>query len=111
MEGIIPFIFKVVAQYKEGGHVSLSDMISDKPSPASYVLLPGDSDGRHADDKTQPLRLQASTGSEEEVLYAERYAYASAISVTVIDLPLKKKFSCYLMQDCRFFGLGFAGRN
>ncbi|EEC71796.1 hypothetical protein OsI_04424 [Oryza sativa Indica Group] len=67
MEGIIPFIFKAVAQYKEGGHVSLSDMISDKPSPASYVLLPGDSDGRHADDKTQPLRLQASTGSEEEV--------------------------------------------
>uniref|UniRef100_A0A0D3EW77 Uncharacterized protein n=1 Tax=Oryza barthii TaxID=65489 RepID=A0A0D3EW77_9ORYZ len=66
MEGIIPFIFKAVAQYKEGGHVSLSDMISDKPSPASYVLLPGDSDGRHADDKIQPLRLQASTGSEEE---------------------------------------------
>uniref|UniRef100_A0A0E0JQZ8 Uncharacterized protein n=1 Tax=Oryza punctata TaxID=4537 RepID=A0A0E0JQZ8_ORYPU len=61
---IIPFIFKAVAQYKEGGHVSLSDMISDEPSPASYVLLPGDSDGRHADEKAQPL-CQASTGSEE----------------------------------------------
>ncbi|KAF0921232.1 hypothetical protein E2562_039366 [Oryza meyeriana var. granulata] len=64
MEGIIPFIFKAVAQYKEGGHVSLSGMISDEPSPASYVLLPGDSDVRHIDEKTQQL-CQTSTGSEE----------------------------------------------
>uniref|UniRef100_A0A0D9V7R7 Uncharacterized protein n=1 Tax=Leersia perrieri TaxID=77586 RepID=A0A0D9V7R7_9ORYZ len=64
MEGIIPFIFKAIAQYKEEGHVSLSDMISDEPSPASYSLLPGDADGRHAEEKTQPL-CQASAGCEE----------------------------------------------
>jgi hypothetical protein len=53
MEGIIPFIFKVIAQYKEEGQAaSFGGMASDgsvEPSPpvsSSYVLLPSDSDGR-----------------------------------------------------------------
>ncbi|KAF8716997.1 hypothetical protein HU200_026104 [Digitaria exilis] len=63
MEGIIPFVFKVIAQYKEEGQTSFfgDSMIhdSDEPSPVpSYVLLPdGDSDGRrrHRDEMSQHL--------------------------------------------------------
>ncbi|KAG2592927.1 uncharacterized protein LOC120672015 [Panicum virgatum] len=53
MEGVIPFIFKVIAQYKEEGQASFGGLLSDsdEPSPvSSYVLLPGDSDGRHRDE-------------------------------------------------------------
>ncbi|KAF8775335.1 hypothetical protein HU200_004744 [Digitaria exilis] len=62
MEGIIPFIFKVIAQYKEEGQTSFGDSMihdSDEPSPVpSYVLLPaGDSDRRrrHRDEMSEHL--------------------------------------------------------
>ncbi|CAL4960471.1 unnamed protein product [Urochloa decumbens] len=58
MEGIIPFIFKVIAQYKEQEQASFGGLISDsdEPSPASsYVLLPGDSDGRRRDERSHQL--------------------------------------------------------
>jgi hypothetical protein len=60
MEGVIPFIFKVIAQYKEEGQASFGGLLSDsdEPSPvSSYVLLPGDSDGRHRDE----IRDQSSS--------------------------------------------------
>ncbi|OEL33117.1 hypothetical protein BAE44_0005864 [Dichanthelium oligosanthes] len=66
MEGVIPFIFKVIAQYKEEGQASFGGLISDsdEPSPvSSYVLLPADSDGRHRDEGSQQL-CAASMHSE-----------------------------------------------
>uniref|UniRef100_J3L5T3 Uncharacterized protein n=1 Tax=Oryza brachyantha TaxID=4533 RepID=J3L5T3_ORYBR len=75
MEGIIPFIFKAIAQYKEGGSVSLSDMMSDEPSPALYPLLPRDAGGRrHTEEKTQ-LPCQTSTGSDEVTTCTARQSH------------------------------------
>ncbi|CAO2182360.1 unnamed protein product [Urochloa humidicola] len=50
MEGIIPFIFKVIAQYKEEEQASFGGLTTDSDEPSS-VLLPGDSDGRHRDER------------------------------------------------------------
>ncbi|TVU19662.1 hypothetical protein EJB05_35825, partial [Eragrostis curvula] len=46
MEGIIPFIYRAVMQYKKEGQVSFADLFFDEPSPTSYFHLPGDS-GRY----------------------------------------------------------------
>ncbi|XP_020165656.1 uncharacterized protein [Aegilops tauschii subsp. strangulata] len=52
MEGLIPFIYRAVAQYRKEGQVSLADLLFDEqpsssPTAASaYFRLPGDS-GRH----------------------------------------------------------------
>jgi hypothetical protein len=50
MEGIIPFIFKVIAQYKEEaqaasfGGMASDDSVEPSPVSSSYVLLPVDSE-------------------------------------------------------------------
>ncbi|CAL5095305.1 unnamed protein product [Urochloa decumbens] len=46
MEGIIPFIYRAVVQYRKEGQVSFTDLLFDEPSPSSYFRLPGDS-GRY----------------------------------------------------------------
>jgi hypothetical protein len=50
MEGLIPFIYRAVAQYRKEGQVSFGDLFFDEPSPSSptscYFRLPGDS-GRY----------------------------------------------------------------
>lgn len=70
MEGIIPFIFKVIAQYKEegqaasfGGMASDGSVESSPPVSSSYVLLPSDSDGRHRDERNDDGRPVCPTSS------------------------------------------------
>lgn len=46
MEGLIPFIYRAVVQYRKEGQVSFTDLIFDEPSATSYFRLPGDS-GRY----------------------------------------------------------------
>jgi hypothetical protein len=46
MEGLIPFIYRAVVQYRKEGQVSFADLFFDEPSPMSYFHLPGDS-GRY----------------------------------------------------------------
>ncbi|TXG74170.1 hypothetical protein EZV62_002749 [Acer yangbiense] len=46
MEGLIPFIYKVVIQYRAAGgqEPTMADSwFRESPPPASYVRLPGDS--------------------------------------------------------------------
>jgi len=50
MEGLIPFIYRAVAQYRKEGQVSFGDLFFDEPSSSSsptsssaYFRLPGDS--------------------------------------------------------------------
>jgi hypothetical protein len=81
MEGIIPFIFKAIAQYREEGHVSLDGVISDEPSPASsyYVLLaPGDSDGGYHEQTNRQLRRPASAQAEAVATFTSSHAGGSA---------------------------------
>ncbi|GJN17176.1 hypothetical protein PR202_gb04226 [Eleusine coracana subsp. coracana] len=73
MEGIIPFIFKAIAQYKEEGQISLEGMISDDPSPASYVLLPaGDSDGGYQEEANRQLRRPTFAQAEAVIACTAR---------------------------------------
>ncbi|GMI81067.1 hypothetical protein like AT5G02090 [Hibiscus trionum] len=66
MEGLIPFVYKAIVQYKNGreGHV-LATRFHESPSP-SYIRLPtGDSGRFHPSDKQlfQPDYANFSTSS------------------------------------------------
>ncbi|OAY43579.1 hypothetical protein MANES_08G080600v8 [Manihot esculenta] len=43
MEGLIPFVYRAITQYKNGKEGPLGSWLNDSPS-ASYMRLPGDSD-------------------------------------------------------------------
>ncbi|KAF8719572.1 hypothetical protein HU200_024308 [Digitaria exilis] len=64
MEGLIPFIYRAVAQYRKEGQVSFTDLFFDEPSPTSYFRLPGDS-GRYQVTAANDLfsRTAADSGS------------------------------------------------
>ncbi|CAK9151442.1 unnamed protein product, partial [Ilex paraguariensis] len=42
MEGLIPFVYKAIVQYKNGGQGPIGSWVNESPS-ASYMRLPGDS--------------------------------------------------------------------
>ncbi|KAJ0028547.1 uncharacterized protein LOC116114994 [Pistacia vera] len=42
MEGLIPFVYRAIMQYKNGNEGSFGSWLSESPS-ASYMRLPGDS--------------------------------------------------------------------
>ncbi|GFY82634.1 hypothetical protein Acr_02g0008740 [Actinidia rufa] len=42
MEGLIPFVYRTIVQYKNGGQGLVGSWLSESPS-ASYMRLPGDS--------------------------------------------------------------------
>jgi len=64
MEGLIPFIYRAVVQYRKEGQVSVGDLLFDEPSPTSYFRLPGDS-GRYQVTAATDLfsRTAADSGS------------------------------------------------
>ncbi|CAA2971485.1 Hypothetical predicted protein [Olea europaea subsp. europaea] len=41
MEGLIPFVYKAIVQYKNGGQGLTATWVTESPS-ASYTRLPGD---------------------------------------------------------------------
>lgn len=43
MEGLIPFVYKAIVQYRNCGQVSLGSLLFDEPPPSYYMRLPGDS--------------------------------------------------------------------
>nr|AGS78082.1 legume-specific protein [Aeschynomene pratensis] len=57
MEGLIPFVYKAIMQYKNGNEGAIGTWICESPS-YSYVRLPGDS-GRFQ----TPASCSASTPS------------------------------------------------
>ncbi|WVZ98842.1 hypothetical protein U9M48_044219 [Paspalum notatum var. saurae] len=61
MEGLIPFIYRAIVQYKKEGQVSLGDLFFDEPSssPTSYFRLPGDS-GRYPQVSASDLFSQTT---------------------------------------------------
>ncbi|XP_072997880.1 uncharacterized protein [Typha latifolia] len=46
MEGLIPFVYRAIVQYKNDGNVSLGSLMLNESPSASYMRLPGDS-GRY----------------------------------------------------------------
>ncbi|KAG5550285.1 hypothetical protein RHGRI_015297 [Rhododendron griersonianum] len=43
MEGLIPFVYRAIVQYKSGGQGLIDTWLNESPS-AAYMRLPGDSD-------------------------------------------------------------------
>ncbi|KAL6841328.1 hypothetical protein ACP4OV_028846 [Aristida adscensionis] len=67
MEGLIPFIYRAVVQYRKEGQVSLGDLLFDvEPSPSSYFRLPGDS-GRYQATATDLLFPQTAAADDSGV--------------------------------------------
>ncbi|CAA2954728.1 Hypothetical predicted protein [Olea europaea subsp. europaea] len=54
MEGLIPFVYKAIVQYKNGGQGHIGTWLSESPS-ASYMRLSGDS-GRFQTSEVQLFR-------------------------------------------------------
>ncbi|KAL6853660.1 hypothetical protein ACP4OV_019689 [Aristida adscensionis] len=69
MEGIIPFVFKAIAQYKEAQGFSTIGSDADEPSPASYVLLQGgDPDVEHWEETNQQQQQLCTASSHSEAV-------------------------------------------
>ncbi|XWS28789.1 hypothetical protein CRYUN_Cryun25bG0101300 [Craigia yunnanensis] len=45
MEGLIPFIYRVIIQYRTGEQPTTEGYLFNEPHPAPYARLPGDSGG------------------------------------------------------------------
>ncbi|KAI3447716.1 hypothetical protein Pfo_004381 [Paulownia fortunei] len=54
MEGLIPFVYRAIAQYRNGGEGVIGTWLNESPS-ASYIRLPGDS-GRFSTSDIQLFR-------------------------------------------------------
>ncbi|KZV37868.1 hypothetical protein F511_31211 [Dorcoceras hygrometricum] len=54
MEGLIPFVYKAIVQYKSGGQGMIRTWLNESPSSA-YMRLPGDS-GRFLTSEVQIFR-------------------------------------------------------
>ncbi|XP_073281375.1 uncharacterized protein [Primulina huaijiensis] len=54
MEGLIPFVYKAIMQYKNGGQGMIRTWLNESPSSA-YMRLPGDS-GRFFTSDVQLFR-------------------------------------------------------
>ncbi|GAA0148160.1 hypothetical protein LIER_07681 [Lithospermum erythrorhizon] len=72
MEGLIPFVYRAIIQYKNGGRLALAGpwrLVGDEASPsASYMRLPGDS-GRF---KVTDVKISGSNQGESSILYNSR---------------------------------------
>nr|AGS78084.1 legume-specific protein [Aeschynomene virginica]AVX32586.1 legume-specific protein [Aeschynomene sp. (353)] len=70
MEGLIPFVYKAIMQYKNGNEGSIGTWISESPS-YSYMRLPGDS-GRFQTpascSASTPTSNPASSSSSAQVI-------------------------------------------
>ncbi|OAY41363.1 uncharacterized protein LOC110623442 [Manihot esculenta] len=66
MEGLIPFVYRAIMQYKNGNEGPLGSWLNDSPS-SSYMRLPGDSG-----------RFQAS----EILLFGSDYGFSTTTSTS-----------------------------
>ena len=55
MEGLIPFVYRAIVQYKNAGQGLVGSWLSESPPSASYMRLPGDS-GRFQVSDVQLIR-------------------------------------------------------
>ncbi|KAL5991742.1 hypothetical protein ACLOJK_012653 [Asimina triloba] len=72
MEGLIPYVYRVIVRYRSGGHASMAaSWFCESPPPASYVRLPGDSGRFQTTDIHQlfrPERLIPASPSPSSVV-------------------------------------------
>lgn len=68
MEGLIPFVYRAIVEYKNGKHDLLGSWFNESPS-ASYMRLPGDSG-----------RFQAS---DIQTLFRSDYGIASSATTSL----------------------------
>ncbi|XP_068669551.1 uncharacterized protein [Aristolochia californica] len=78
MEGLIPFVYKAIVQYRTGSQASLMGSWINDSQSASYIRLPGDSG-----------RFQTS----EIQLFRPEYIYNSASSASGSNGPQSSPLS------------------
>ncbi|XP_027352787.1 uncharacterized protein LOC113863416 [Abrus precatorius] len=76
MEGLIPFVYKAIMQYKSGKEVAIGSWICESPS-YSYMRLPGDS-GRFQN----PASFSAPSPSSNPVSSATQIVVSSGVQST-----------------------------
>ncbi|XP_019058388.1 PREDICTED: uncharacterized protein LOC109116793 [Tarenaya hassleriana] len=85
MEGLIPFLYKAIVQYKNGGTVSSVLFSEHHHSPSAsgyYIRLPGDSSGRFRASDLQRVGsgrhrlLETSSSSPSHAPSRNRQVYA-----------------------------------
>lgn len=64
MEGLIPYVYKAIMQYRNGSGAFLGPYTTESPS-SSYMRLPGDS-GRLQSPDMQILRSKSSSSVTRE---------------------------------------------
>ncbi|XP_031104292.1 uncharacterized protein LOC116007685 [Ipomoea triloba] len=78
MEGLIPFVYRAIMDYKNGGRqggmMNYACMSNESPS-ASYMRLPGDSGRFEASD----IQLGFSTSSASPSAASKRMASAAGV--------------------------------
>ncbi|KAL3826029.1 hypothetical protein ACJIZ3_022058 [Penstemon smallii] len=78
MEGLIPFVYKAIVQYKNGGQgVVFGAWINESPS-ASYMRLPGDS-GRFSTSDIQLFRPDCGFSTSSSPPSATKRAVSAGI--------------------------------
>ncbi|KAK9280098.1 hypothetical protein L1049_013783 [Liquidambar formosana] len=67
MEGLIPFIYRVIVRYRTGGQPSMAESWFTEQSSAPYMRLAGDS-GRYERPDTQPFLPAECVSSSSSVM-------------------------------------------
>ncbi|KAG8376942.1 hypothetical protein BUALT_Bualt09G0116500 [Buddleja alternifolia] len=90
MEGLIPFVYRAIVQYKNGGEGVIGSWINDSP-PASYVRLPGDS-GRFSTSDIQLFRPDCGFSSSSS---------PSSTTKRVVSTGIQSSGQHNLINTCR----------
>ncbi|KAL2509546.1 hypothetical protein Fot_33193 [Forsythia ovata] len=77
MEGLIPFVYRAIVQYKNGGQGVMATLISESPS-ASYMRLPGDS-GRFQKSEMQLFRSDCGFSTSTSPLSATKRSVSTGV--------------------------------
>ncbi|KAI3474124.1 hypothetical protein Pfo_028912 [Paulownia fortunei] len=90
MEGLIPFVYRAIVQYKNGGQGVIETWLNESPS-ASYMRLPGDS-GRFSTSDIQLFRPDCGFSACSPPQSAAKTVVSTAVQCTG---------QHHLMNSCR----------
>ncbi|KAJ9146709.1 hypothetical protein P3X46_028941 [Hevea brasiliensis] len=100
MEGLIPYVYKVMVQYKAGGQSTMEDSSFGESTSAHYVRLPGDS-GRFNPSSIQLFLPEYFRSSSASATHPTLTSQLLAItgSQSPAHLPASHRFFSYFEQQ------------
>ncbi|KAL6998837.1 hypothetical protein U1Q18_040949 [Sarracenia purpurea var. burkii] len=88
MEGLIPFVYRAIMQYKNGGQRFIGSWLNESPS-ASYMRLPGDS-GRYQASDIQLFRSDYGFSASSPPPSATQISVSTAVQSPVRRLTSRR---------------------